>query len=199
MLEHLKGNLAHNSCAKVKLKAKEALGEAEVFCVFCSNPADYFVSICQPCVDRFSVSGDNFVGVEKLEEKDIENIAEKVAAKIGERSSFEVEKLKTELSEAKTKLAEAEGKVKLADGACVELNGKLVVADKTIEKLRKIIPAGLELLVDPPVLMPVLEHIAILEKRLPSTMAERSSLGLQLHAQEMRGAIMQAKERLRAK
>ena len=51
------------------------------------------------------------------------------------------------------------------------------------------IPAGLELLVDPPVLMPVVEHIAILEKRLPSVMAERSSLGLQRHAQEMRGEI----------
>ena len=45
----------------------------------------------------------------------------------------------------------------------------------------------------------VVEHIAILEKRLPSVMAERSSLGLQRHAQEMKGEIMQAKERLRAK
>ena len=53
------------------MKAKEALGEAEVFCVFCSNPADYFVSICQPCVDKFSVPTANFVGVEKLEEKEI--------------------------------------------------------------------------------------------------------------------------------
>jgi hypothetical protein len=199
VLEHLKENLVHQDHGKVKLKVKEALGEAEVFCVFCSNPADYFVSICQPCLDKFSVPAANFGGVEKLEEKDIENIAEKVAAKIGEKSSFEFEKLKNELSEAKTKLAEAEDKVKIADGACVEASGKLVVANKTIEKLRKIIPAGLELLVDPPVLMPVLEHIAILEKRLPSTMAERSSLGLQLHAQEMRGAIMQAKERLREK
>ena len=89
--------------------------------------------------------------------------------------------------------------MKLAEGACVETNGKLAVANKAVEKLRKIVPAGLELLVDPPVLMPVVEHIAILEKRLPSVMAERSSLGLQRHAQEMRAEIMQAKERLRAK
>ena len=77
VLEHLKESLAHHDHGKVKLKAKEALGEAEVFCVFCSNPADYFVSICQPCVDKFSVPAANFVGVEKLEEKDIENICRK--------------------------------------------------------------------------------------------------------------------------
>ena len=95
-------------------------------------------------------------------------------------------KLNVELSEAKAKLAEIEGKVKVAEAARDESNGKLADSKKTVEKLRKILPAGLELLVDPPVLMPVVEHIAILEKRLPSVMAERSSLGLQRHAQDMR-------------
>jgi hypothetical protein len=137
--------------------------------------------------------------VESLKEKEMDLIAEKVVLKIGEKSSLENEKMKTELNEAKSKLAESEGKVKCAETARNEADNKLVVANKTVEKLRKLIPAGLELLVDPPVLMPVVEHIAILEKRLPSTMAERSSLGLQLHAQEMRGAIMQAKERLKVK
>ena len=180
------------------MKVKEALGEEEVFCVFCSNPAGYFVSICQPCMDKFSISA-NFVGVEKLEEKEMDLIAEKIALKVGEKSSLENEKLKTELNEAKSKLAESEGKIKCAETARNEADSKLVVANKTVEKLRKLIPAGLELLVDPPVLMPVVEHIAILEKRLPSVIAERSSLGLQRHAQEMRGEIMQAKERLKAK
>ncbi len=149
-------------------------------------------------------------GVEILEEKEIVEISEKIAAKIDSKNISELNKLqtelneatsklKTELSDAKAKLTEIEGKVKVAEAARDEANGKLAASNKTVENLRKIIPAGLELLVDPPVLMPVVEHIAILEKRLPSVMAERSSLGLQRHAQEMRGEIMQAKERLRAK
>ena len=150
VLEHLKKSLAHQNHGKVK----EALGEAEAFCVFCSTPADYFVSICQPCVDKFSVPTAQFVGVERLEEKDIENVAERVVAKIGEKSSLEVEKLKIELSEAKAKLAEVEGKVKVAEGVYVEANGKLTVANKTIEDLKKLMPS-LDLLNDPPVLMPV--------------------------------------------
>ena len=64
-------------------------------------------------------------------------------------------KLKIELSEAKAKLAEIEEKVKVAQAARDESNGKLAASNKTVEKLRKIVPAGLELLVDPPVLMPV--------------------------------------------
>ena len=138
-------------------------------------------------------------GVESLEEKEMDLIAGKVAFKISENSSLENEKLKKELVEAKAKLAEAECKIKVTESARDESNCKLEGANKTFEKLKNMIPAGLELLVDPPVLMPVLEHIAILEKCLPSVMAERSSLGLQLHAQQMRGAIMQAKEKVKAK
>ncbi len=190
--------IAESFLAKKVLK-EAVKQESDVFCVFCSNPADYFVSICQPCVDKFSVPAANFVGVEKMEEKDIENLAEKVAAKLGEKSSIEIEKLKTELNEAKTNLAEVEDKLKVAESSRDESNVKVTALNKTVEKLRKMVPAGLEFLVDPPVLMPVVEHIAILEKRLPSVMAERSSLGLQRHAQEMRAEIMQAKERLRAK
>lgn len=277
---------------------KEAVKqESDVYCVFCSNPADYFVSIYTPCFDklvpdtplspeakynvqekllkglsglplkeaagdlpsdftafkvRFACHGANpcpncealngkeffygtetlvplhdgcqcgydvverlhvhFIkqGVEILEEKEIVEISEKIAAKIDDKNISELKKLQTELnearaklqaeiSEAKAKLAEIEDKVKVAENARDESNGKLAASNKTVEKLRKMIPAGLELLVDPPVLMPVVEHIAILEKRLPSVMAERSSLGLQRHAQEMRGEIMQAKERLKAK
>ncbi len=77
--------IAESFLAKKVLK-EAVKQESDVFCVFCSNPADYFVSICQPCVDKFSVPA-NFVGVEKMEEKDIENLAEKVAAKLGEKSS----------------------------------------------------------------------------------------------------------------
>ena len=78
------------------------------------------------------------------------------------------------------------GKVKIAQDAREETNGKLSVANKAVEDLKKLMP-GVDLLANPPVLMPVVEHIAVLERHLPSVMAERSSLGLQRHAQEMRG------------
>ena len=174
VLEHLKESLANQNNGKVKLKVGEALGEAEVFCVFCSNPADYFVSICQPCVDKFSVPTANFVGVEKLEEKDIENVAEKVAIKIGEKSFLEFEKLKTELTAVKAKLVEAEDKAKSAEGACLETNGKLAVANKAVEDLKKLMP-GLDLLNDPPVLMAVSEALADFQSLRLSPMVENCS------------------------
>jgi hypothetical protein len=201
------------SLAGAKGVVKEAVGEQDmVFCVFCNRPADYFVSICEKCsgelVPDIPVVPDSkdsvqekpvsFVGVESLEEKDLDKIAEKVALKVGELNSFEVEKLKTELLEAQKKIMEAMDNVKIAQSARDEANDKLVLLNKTVEDLKKLMP-GVDLLANPPVLMPVAEHIAVLERHLPSVMAERSSMGLQRHAQEMRGSIMQAKERLRAK
>ena len=64
-------------------------------------------------------------GVDLLEEKDLKFIAERITSKISEKSSLEIEQLKTELTEIKAKLAEAENKAKSAEGACVEATGKL--------------------------------------------------------------------------
>jgi hypothetical protein len=201
------------SFADSKGVVKEAVREKElVFCVFCNKPADYFVSICENCfgelVPDISVPLDSkvgvqeqhvsFLGVEKMDEKDLDKIAEKVALKVGELNSLETEKLKIELLAAQKKVLEAEGKVKVAQDAREETNGKLAVANRAVEDLKKLMP-GVDLLANPPVLMPVVEHIAVLERHLPSVMAERSSLGLQRHAQQMRGSIMQAKEKLRLK
>ena len=288
--------IAESFLAKKTLK-EAVKQESDVYCVFCKNPADYFVSICKPCFDKLvpdnplspeakynvqenllralsglklteaagdlpsdftafkvrfachganpceachALNGKEFIygteppvpmhdgcqcgydvverlhihftkqGVEILQEKEIIEISEKIAAKIDSKNISELKKLQTEINEAnaklkielaesKAKLAEIEEKVKVTQAALDEANGKFATSSKTVEKLKMIVPAGLELLVDPPVLMPVLEHIAILEKRLPSVMAERSSLGLQRHAQEMRAEIMHAKERLKAK
>jgi len=198
ILEHLKENLVHQDHGKVKLKAKKALGETEVFCVFCSNPADYFVSICQPCMDKFSVPAANFVGAERLEEKDIENISEKVAAKIGEKSSLEVEWLKTALTEANSKLLEAEGKVKAVEVARDEANGKLAVANKAVEDLKKLMP-GLDLLTYPPVLMPVSEALADFQSLRLSPMVENCS-GFSRHmGMDIRNKILKYEAKLRAK
>jgi hypothetical protein len=208
VLEHLR-----ESFVGAKGVVKEAVGEKDdVFCVFCNEAADYFVSICEKCfgelvpdIPQTSGSKDgakekdfHFIGVEKMDEKEIDKIAEKVALKVGELSSLQVERLKTELFEAQNKVLEADGKVKFAQDARDDANGKLSAANKTVEDLKKLMP-GVDFLSNPPVLMTVVEHIAVLEKHLPSVMAERSSMGLQRQAQEMRGSIMQAKEKLRVK
>jgi hypothetical protein len=163
-------------------------------------------------VERLHVRSGNLNGVEKLEEKEMDKIAEKVALKVGEKSILEFEKLKIELAESQKKVVEAEGKLKIAEDACVEANGKLspvteklAVAEKTLsernavlEKFKKCMP-GLELLADPPVLMSVSEHLVVLEGLAPSVMVERSSQGMQVQGQKVRAAILQAQKRLRAK
>src|SRR5450759_2147648 len=77
-----------------------------------------------------------------MDEKDLDKIAEKVALKVGELNSLEAEKLKTELCEALKKVLEAEGKVKFAEGARDEANDKLVLANKAVEDLKKLMPGG---------------------------------------------------------
>ncbi len=119
-------------------------------------------------------------GVEGLEEKDIESVAEKLAAKIGEKNSLEIGGLKTKLTEAEGKLVAAEG--------------KLAEANRTVEKLKALVP-GVDLLANPPWLMPVAETLTRLERCVPSLMVERASLGNQRHAQEVRREIYEVKQK----
>jgi hypothetical protein len=138
------------------------------------------------------------IGVGKLEEKDLNFIAEKVASKLCENNSATLETFKAEISEAKAKLGEAEGKLKAAEGGRDEAKNQLAGANKIIEDLRKQLPGG-GLLKDPAVLMPVSEHIAVLQGLLPPAMVERSSMGMQRECQVIRSAILKAKEKWRAK
>ncbi len=64
-------------------------------------------------------------GVEKLEEKDLDILAEKVAAKIGGKDTAVTEKLKVELAESKKLQSEAENKAKLAEELRVKAAGDL--------------------------------------------------------------------------
>ena len=137
-------------------------------------------------------------GVEKLEEKDMDKIAEKVAAKVSVKESAEAAKLSGDLAEAKNKLVEAEGKVKTAEALAADTASKLEVANKAVEDLRKQLPGG-GLLKDPPVLMQVSEHVAVLETLLPPVVVERSSIGMQRQGQAVRSAILKAQKRLKAK
>jgi hypothetical protein len=115
-----------------------------------------------------------------LDEKDLESIAEKVAAKISEKHALEIESLKTKLTEAEGKLASAEG--------------KLAEANQTVERLKKLMP-GVDLQADPPVMMPVSEFIEALHRLLLPKQLERLSLGNQLQAQKVRKEIYEVKKK----
>jgi septal ring factor EnvC (AmiA/AmiB activator) len=130
-----------------------------------------------------------------LAEKDLNLIAEKVAAKVNGRDTQTIETFKLQISEANTKLSDTESKCKTAENACDEAKNQLSNANKTIDELRKKLPGG-GLLTNPPVMLPLSEHIAILERLLPSQMVQRSSLGMQRICQGIRSEIFRAKERL---
>ncbi len=76
-----------------------------------------------------------------------------------------------------------------------QTEGKLSESEKVIEDLRKQLPGG-GLLKDPSKMMPVSEHITILEGLLPPLVVERSSMGMQRQAQAVRAALFVAKGRL---
>ncbi len=76
-----------------------------------------------------------------------------------------------------------------------QTEGKLSEAEKTIEDLRKQIPGG-GLLKNPPKMMLVSEHIAILEGLRVPLVAERSTLSGQRQGEAVRAALFKAKERL---
>jgi hypothetical protein len=140
-------------------------------------------------------------GVEGLEEKDIESIVEKVAAKIGEKKSLEIEGLKTKLSEAEGKLVAAEAELAEKKNRLTEAVGKLATtenklgeANRTTEKLKALV-SGVDLLVNPPKLMPVSEALDLVNSVVPSRMVQRSwGLGPQRMCQEL-ARVTQALER----
>jgi hypothetical protein len=194
VLERLRESLAHKGSVKVKEQG------GDVSCVFCGKPADFLISVCQSCFDQFPVASSASPGaqsgVENLEEKDMNTIAEKVAAKVGEKDSVAVEKLKLEVVAEKAKVAEAEGKLKTTETALNELTNKLTDANKTVEDLRKQLPGG-GLLKDPPKMMSVSEHVTVLEGLLPAPAVERSTLGMQRMCQGIRAELLKAKERVK--
>jgi hypothetical protein len=120
-------------------------------------------------------------GVRGLEEKDIERVAEKVAAKIGEKNSLEKEVLKTKLSGTEGKLVASEG--------------KLAEANRTVEQLKQLVP-GVDLLKNPPKLMPVSEAITMVKEALPAPMIQRSwGLGPQRMCQDLQRIIQKLETR----
>jgi hypothetical protein len=188
LVEHLSD---HKSSLKEKVKE-----QSEVSCVFCQASADFLISICQSCFNQFpastTASPGAQSGVEKLEETELEKLAEKVATKVSDKNSVDTKKLSDELAEAKSKLAESEGKLKTSEASLTEAAGKLGEANKTLEDLRKQLPGG-GLLKNPPKMIPVSEHVGVLESLLPPIVVERYSMGMQRQGQLIRAAILKAK------
>jgi hypothetical protein len=131
-------------------------------------------------------------------EKDLEAIAEKVAAKMGAKETTINEGLKVELEASKNLQSEAESKAKVAEELQTKVANDLAKANKVIEGFKKAAP-GVDLLAMLPVLMPVTEHIAVLERLVPSVMVERSTMGMQVQGQKVRAELLKAKEKLRVK
>ncbi len=72
---------------------------------------------------------------------------------------------------------ELQQKAAEAANAHEEVQVQLSEAKITIEKLKTLVP-GVDLLVDPPVLMAVSEHITVLGTLMPPLLVERSGLGI---------------------
>jgi hypothetical protein len=93
---------------------------------------------------------------------------------------MEKEELEVKLSETEAKLATAES--------------KLAETNNRIENLKQLVP-GVDLLVNPPKLMPVSECLQRLGRLELPKMQERLSLGNQLQAQKVRKEIFEVKQK----
>ena len=69
----------HVKVVNGKLAVKELLQDLQ--CVFCGKPGEYLVSVCSSCGDN-AQSLVNSKGVESLEEKELDKLAEKVVTKL---------------------------------------------------------------------------------------------------------------------
>jgi hypothetical protein len=191
LIQHVSVGADYDALDVVDAKVPHGLFNPELSLVAVPGIPETNVQVLEHLVTRKN-------GVEIFEEKELDLIAEKVAAKVSEKDSAFVEKLKSEILGAKANLTEAESKIKVSETAHGETKNQLTFANKTIEDLHKQLPGG-GLLKDRAILMPVSEHIAALEGLLPPAMVERSSMGMQRQCQVIRSAILKAKENLRAK
>jgi hypothetical protein len=164
-------------------------------CVFCGKPANYLVSSCKSCFDKFpasdSANQEAAIETERLAERDLEKIV-----------TDAIQKNNSELKTTREKLTESEGKLGLAEKALTEANGRvsdsegrLAEAQRTIEQL-KTAQSHSGLVKDQPKTIPVAEALEILTGLLPSPAVEHSTMGMQRECQEIRAAMRKMKARL---
>jgi hypothetical protein len=107
---------------------------------------------------------------------------------------LENKQLQEKLSQADKQVSELQQKATEAAKAQEEAQAQLVEAKSTIEKLKTLVP-GVDLLVDPPVLMSVSECLERLERVQLPKMLERLSLGNMVQAQKVRKEIFEVKQK----
>ena len=182
----------NNSKPFAKDRIKE---QAEFSCVCCGAPADYMISVCQTCFDK--LSGSNSASEKRqtdlttVKEADLRRLVKEEvssALKAREQTDAEIQAQKL-LAQEKAKLSETEDKL-------AKTASNLTEAQKTIEQLQKRLPGG-GLVKNPPKMIPLSEHIKLLESFLPAPMVEKSTLGMQRECQIIRAAIFQAQQKLK--
>jgi hypothetical protein len=164
-------------------------------CVFCGKAANYLVSSCKSCFDKFPAdvpaSQDTPSGIKSMIEEDLQKLV-----------TESVEKGNVELKATREKLTETEGKLGASEKALLEEKTKLEEAasklddaQKLIEQLKTARPSS-GLVKEQPKTLPISEAIIVLEGLLPSPAVERSTMGMQRECQEIRAAIHKLKARL---
>jgi hypothetical protein len=164
-------------------------------CVFCGKPANYLVSSCKSCFDKFpasdSANQDAAIETERMSGRDLEKIV-----------TDAIQKNNSELKTTREKLTESEGKLGVAEKALTEANsrvsdseGRLAEAQRTIEQL-KTAQSHSGLVKDQSKTIPVAEALEILTGLLPSPAVEHSTMGMQRECQEIRAAMRKMKARL---
>jgi len=161
--------------------AKEHGAERKVVkagsCVFCGKTANYLVSSCKSCFDKFPAdapaSQDAPSGIESMKEEDLQKLVTEA-----------VEKGNVELKATREKLTETEGKLGTSEKALLEektkladAESKLAAAQKLIEQL-KTAPSSSGLVKEQPKTLPISEAINVLEGLLPCPAVERSTMGM---------------------
>jgi hypothetical protein len=166
-------------------------------CVFCGKPANYLVSSCKSCFDKFPASDpaspDAPSGVESMKEEELQ----KLVAEAVEKGNVELKTTREKLTETEGKLGIAEKALSEANGKLTDTESKLAEAQKTVEQLKNAQSAS-GLVKEQPKTLPISEAIAVLEGLLPSPAVERSTLGMQRECQAIRSAILKLKERLQS-
>jgi len=164
-------------------------------CVFCGNPANYLVSSCRSCFDKFPAdvpaSQDAPSGIGSMKEENLQKLVTEA-----------VEKGNAELKATREKLTETEGKLGTAEKALGETIGKLTDTERTLAEAQKTIEqlktpqSSSGLVKEQPKTLPISEAITVLEGLLPCPAVERSTLGMQRECQEIRAAMHKLKARL---
>ena len=187
LIQHVSVGADYDVLDLINAKVPHGLSHPELSLVAIPGVPEVNIKVLEHFLKQ-KTPDDKNGGAELLEEKMVGLIAQKVAEKISEKQTVEFELLRKELAETKIKLSELETKLKTVEEALGENKNQLVNANKALDDLRKQFPNA-NLFANPAVMMPMSEHILVLESLVPPPMVEHSSMGMQRQGQAIRAAI----------